>query len=67
MLSQEQIEAYRRMTPEERWEQVEALMSLAWSMLKELPEEERERRLAWDSEQHDRADAIILEHLRRFR
>lgn len=67
MLSQEQIEAYRRMTPEERWEQVEALMSLAWSMLKELPEEERERRLARDRDEHDQADAIILEHLRRFR
>lgn len=66
MLSEAQIEAYRRMTVEERWREVEELMSFAWRFLKELPEEEVERRLAYDREQHDQADEIILDHLRRF-
>jgi vacuolar-type H+-ATPase subunit B/Vma2 len=66
MLSEEQIEAYRKMTVEERWREVEALMDLAWRYLKELPHEELERRLAYDRQQHDEADARVLEHLRRF-
>lgn len=52
MLSEAQIEAYRRMTQEERWREVEALMTFAWRFLKELPDKERERRLAYDREQH---------------
>jgi len=41
-------------------------MTFAWRFLQELPHEEVERRLAWDREEHDKGDAIILEHLRRF-
>ncbi len=37
MLSPSQIEAYRRMSPAERWREVEALMTLAWRSLKQLP------------------------------
>ena len=37
MLSKERIERYRRMTPEERWREVEELMTLAWRSLLELP------------------------------
>lgn len=66
MLSEDKLEAYRRMTPEERWREVEALMTFAWRSLKSLPREEMERRLAYDTEQHDKSDAIILEFLRRF-
>ena len=66
MISEAQLEAYRRMTPEERWREVEALMTMAWRMLKELPHEEVERRLAYDRAQHDQSDAIMLEYLRRF-
>lgn len=66
MRSEAQLEAYRQMTPEERWREVEALMTLAWRMLKELPHEEVERLLAYDRAQHDKSDALILEHLRRF-
>jgi len=65
MLSESQREAYRRMTVEERWLEVEALMTFAWRLLKELPHEEMVRRLTYDSEQHDQADAVILDHLRR--
>jgi hypothetical protein len=66
MLSEAQLEAYRSMTVEERWQEVEALMTLAWRFLKALPHEEAERRLAYDREQHDKSDAIILDYLRRF-
>jgi hypothetical protein len=66
MLSREQLEAYRAMTLEQRWRETEALMALAWRMLKELPHEEVERRLAYDREEHDKADAIVLAHLRRY-
>ncbi len=63
MLSDAQLEAYREMKPEERWREVEALMSFAWRFLKELPDEEVERRLAHDRDRHDESDAIILDHL----
>ena len=66
MLSDGQIEAYRAMSFEERWREVEALSTLAWRMLKQLPHEEVERRLAIDREEHDKADALVLAHLRRF-
>jgi hypothetical protein len=65
VLSQERIERYRRMTPEERWQEVEELMTLAWLSLLELPQEERERRLAVIREEHEHSDAILIEHLRR--
>lgn len=66
MLSTDKLEAYRAMTPEERWREVEELMTFAWRFLKQLPDEEVERRLAYDRREHDKADAIVLEHLRRF-
>ena len=46
MRSREQIEAFRHMSPEERWEITSELMELAWRDLLRLPPEERERRLA---------------------
>ena len=66
MLSDAKIEAYRKMTQEERWREVEQLMTFAWRFLKQLPEEEVARRLAHDRQQHDESDAIVLAHLRRF-
>lgn len=65
MLSKERIEAYRNMSQEDRWREVEALMTYAWRFLKSLPHEEMERRLARDAEEHDKSDQIILDHLRR--
>jgi hypothetical protein len=64
MLSEAKIEAYRRMTPEERWREVDELMTLAWRALLELPEEERQRRLAIIREEHEISDRILLERLR---
>ena len=64
MLSDAKIEAYRRMTPEERWREVEELMTLAWRTLLAMPEEERNRRLALIREEHEESDAIILAKLR---
>lgn len=66
MLSDERIEAYRMMSQEERWREVEELMTFAWRFLKQLPHEEVERRLAFDRKQHDESDEIVLAHLRRF-
>lgn len=66
MLSKAQIEAYRTMSQAERWREVEALMTLAWRSLQQLPHEEVARRLAEDRRRHDEADEIMLEHLRRF-
>ena len=65
MLSEARIEAYRLMTPEERWREVEELMTLAWRDLQALPEEERNRRLAIIREEHEESDRILIEHLRR--
>ncbi len=63
MLSEARIEAYRRMTPEERWREVEELMTLAWRSLLELPEADRRRRLEVIREEHEASDAILLRHL----
>lgn len=65
MLSEAKLEAYRRMTPEERWREVEELMQLAWQDLLALPEAERNRRPAIVHEEHDRSDEILLAALRR--
>jgi hypothetical protein len=65
MLSESKLAAYREMSVEERWHEVEQLMTFAWRFLKELPPEELERRLAYDQEQHDKSDAMVLEYLRR--
>ena len=45
MISKERLEAYRRMTPGERWALTLDLLDYGWEMLLRLPPEERERRL----------------------
>lgn len=64
MLSPSQIEAYRRMTPEERWKIVEELSASAWEALLELPWEERERRLAIAREEHRLSNDNMLRRLK---
>ncbi len=64
MLSESQIEAYRRMTPEERWRIVEELSSSAWEALLELPWEERERRLAVAREEHQLSNDNMMRRMR---
>ena len=66
MLSLQKIEMYRRMTPQERWKEVEELMTLAWRSLLELPAEERRRRLDLIRREHAESNDRIVEHLRRF-
>ncbi|MFO0983038.1 MAG: hypothetical protein U1E76_15140 [Planctomycetota bacterium] len=67
MLDEKRIERYRLMTPEERWLEVEELMTFAWRSLLELPDDERDRRLAVIRNEHDLSNAAILEHLRKYR
>ncbi|MBI3267805.1 MAG: hypothetical protein HYZ53_02190 [Planctomycetes bacterium] len=64
MLSEVKLNAYRRMTPEQRWREVEELMQIAWQDLLALPEEERNRRLAIVRAEHDQSDAVLLARLR---
>ena len=66
MLSERKLEAYRRMTPEERWQEVEELMTLAWRSLLELPAEERQRRLNVIREEHEESDRVLLAELKKF-
>lgn len=46
VLSKERLEAYRRMTPAQKWQETLLLLDYGWEMLLRLPYEERERRLA---------------------
>jgi hypothetical protein len=63
MLSEEQLERYRRMTIEERWRITEELMDLTWQALLELPYEDRERRLQLAREEHELSSKALLEAL----
>ena len=65
MLDRRRIEHYRRMTFEERWREVEELMTLAWRDLQARPREERDRILRILREEHDRADRLWREELGR--
>ena len=65
VISEARLERYRNMTPEERWGEVEELMTLAWRGLLELPDEERNRRLQVIRDEHEAGNRILLEHLRR--
>jgi hypothetical protein len=64
MLSKEQLEAWRRMAPAERWKITEQLMEFAWKELLELPFEERERRLEIPRRHHRLSNAAIVAALR---
>lgn len=64
MRSPEQIEAFRRMTPEERWKITSGLMELAWRDLLRLSTEERERLLAVARRHHRRTNDAIAAALR---
>ena len=64
MLSERQIEAYRRMSVEERWKIVEELSASAWEALLELPWEERERRLEIAREEHRLSNDAMLRRMK---
>jgi len=62
--SQEQIEAFRRMTPQERWKITKELMDSAWQRLLVLPAEERERRLEAARREHRLSNEAIVSQLK---
>jgi hypothetical protein len=64
MQSKEQIEAYRRLTPAERWKITSQLMEFAWRSLLALPPQERERRLEAARRQHRLSNEAIVQRLK---
>jgi len=62
--SSEQLEAYRRMTPEERWKITVQLMEFAWMSLMALDPGERERRLEVARWQHRLSNEAIAARLK---
>jgi hypothetical protein len=65
VLSQQDIERYRRMTPAERLRETRMLSRCADDFLRSLPAEERERRLAIARRQHERSIESLLAALYR--
>ena len=65
MLSRENIERYRRMSMEERFEETRELIRFAEEALALLPPEERRRRLAIISQQHRESNEALARGLAR--
>lgn len=64
MLSPERLEAYRRMSPQEKWEEFRSLLDSGWEMLMSLPAEERERRLEIMRVEHQKTNDLIVKALK---
>ncbi len=64
MQSKEQIEAYRRMTPQERWKITAELMEFAWRALLVMTPVERERRLEVARRHHRLSNEAIVAGLK---
>lgn len=64
MRSPEQIEAFRRMTSEERWKIFSQLMDFAWRSLLTLDPKERERRLEIARRHHRLSNEAIVAGLK---
>ena len=65
MLSPDRIQHYRRMSPAERWREVEELMTLAWRTLAALPDEERQRRLSLLRQRQEASTQAMVDYLER--
>jgi hypothetical protein len=63
MLSKDRLEAYRRMTPSQRWAETLRLMDYGWEMLLRLPPEERERRLEIARRERQRVNDEVARRL----
>jgi hypothetical protein len=61
---QEQLDAWRRMTPQERWKLTAALMEMGWRSLLELEPAERERRLEIARRHHQLTNDAIAAGLK---
>ncbi len=63
MLSKERLDAYRRMTPAQRWAETLTLLDYGWEMLLRLPPKERERRLEIMRRERDRINTAVAKAL----
>jgi hypothetical protein len=64
VLSPAQVEAFRRMTPEERWKITSQLMEFAWRSLLALDPAERDRRLEIARRHHRLSNEAIARALK---
>ncbi len=64
MTSREQIEAFRRMSPAERWKLQVELMDAAWTALQRLPPDEFRRRMEYLRRSHEEGNRRIEERFR---
>ena len=64
MLSKERLEAYRRMTPAQRWAETVELIETGWRILLSLPPEERERRLEIMRREHQEVNDAVVKALK---
>lgn len=64
MMSSDQIEAFRRMSPAERWKLQVELMDAAWEDLEKLPLEELRRRMEYLRRSHEEGNRRIAERFR---
>lgn len=60
MLSKEQIERYKKMSSQEKWELTCAAIEDAWNFLMSLPAEERQKRLEAIRKLHDDSSDALL-------
>jgi hypothetical protein len=64
MLSKERLEAYRRMTPQQKWAETCELIDAGWQILLSLSPEERERRLEIMRREHEAGNDAIVKALK---
>ena len=64
MMSREQLEAFRRMSPAERWKLQVELMDAAWEEMEKLPAEEFRRRMEYLRLSHEEGNRRIAERFR---
>jgi len=63
VLSKERLDAYRRMTPAERWTETLHLLDYGWEMLLRLPHEEVARRLEAARRERQRVNDRVAREL----
>ena len=67
MMGQEQVEAFRNMTPSERWKLQVRLMDSAWEEMLKLDATELSRRLDYLNRQHEIGNQRIIDRFRSLR
>ena len=63
-MSRAQLEAFRKMTPGERWKLQVELMDAAWAEMEKLPPDELRRRLEYLRRSHEEGNRRISERFR---